>query len=160
MNRPESRTRANASFNWGISGGYCALTSTWGIGGAASHGNRAPTAQHQVRREQHDSRDDRVLHVVEAMVDALPARAEAPACRRPGKAPDGASDRGQDRVARERRFEHAGGNRDERARERRQPADEDGPVLPAAKPAPGPGESRPLEMEPTPAPVDERPRSR
>ena len=31
MNFPESSVRANASFSSGISGAYCALTSTWGI---------------------------------------------------------------------------------------------------------------------------------
>src|SRR6266550_9161989 len=91
------------------------------------------------------------------MVDALPARADAPARRGPGKAPDGAPDRGQDRIAQERRFEHAGRDRDEGACERRQPADEYGPALPPAKPALGPVESRLVEMEPAPVAHDERP---
>ena len=31
MKRPDSSVRANASCSSGISGAYCALTSTWGI---------------------------------------------------------------------------------------------------------------------------------
>src|SRR3954449_9613549 len=112
MNRPESSIRANASSSWGRSGADCARTSMWVIGGTASHGNRANPTQDDVRREQRDSDDDGIVDVPEALVHAVPARTEGPTRRGPGEAPDRASDRGQDRIAHERRLEDARGDRD------------------------------------------------
>src|SRR5207237_5698202 len=97
-----------------------------------------------------DSRHDRVVHVVEALVDALPARSQTPAGSGPREAPDRAADRRQDGVARQARFEHSGRDRYERTDKRSQPAEEDSPLLPALEPALGPLEAGLVEMEPAP----------
>src|SRR5262245_11630594 len=130
MKRPLSRARENASFSSGIRGAYCALTSTSGIGGTAAHRRGATPPDDQVSGKGNDRNRHEDLDITERVVELLPACAE----RIPGgcepERPDRAADRGQGRVARKRSLEDAGGDRDERARDRREAADEDGPVLP------------------------------
>src|SRR5437763_911044 len=135
MKRPLSSVRVKASCSWGISGAYCALTSTWGIAGTASHGSRPSVPQDQIRDQQNDSRHERVLDVPEPVVDPGVARPERPAGAGPAEGPDRAAERREDDVAAELRLEHPGRNRDEGARDRRQPPDEHGPVLPSLEPA-------------------------
>src|SRR5204862_289363 len=104
--------RANASFRSGISGAYCAWTSTCGIA-TAGHGRRPPPHQQPVSNAGHEQHGDAVVDEPEVVVELLPARAERPACSGEGEAPDGVPDRGEDGVARKRRLEQAGGYRHE-----------------------------------------------
>src|SRR5260370_361601 len=114
MKRPVSRVRAKAAWSSGISGAYCAFTSTCGIGGTASHGSGPAATQDQIRRNRDDSRYDRVLDVTEVLVELVVACAEPPAHAREREAPDRAPERRQHRVAREARLENPGRDRDER----------------------------------------------
>ena len=111
----------------------------------------------EVRRDGDDSERDHVLDVAERVVEALPARAERVAGGREAERPDRASDQREHRVAHERRLEDAGRDRDERARDRREPADEDGPVVPALEPALGALQARRAQVEPAPAALEKRP---
>src|SRR3954454_1165978 len=104
MKRPESSARANASFNSGTSGAYCALTSTCGIA-TASHRRRPPPPHEQPRRRADDRDGDRHVGVAEGVVEVLPARAEPPACAREGEAPQRGAERGPENVAAERHLE-------------------------------------------------------
>src|SRR5215210_8110936 len=96
MKRPESSALAKASFNSGMSGAYCALTSTCGIA-TASHRRRPPPPHEQPRPGADDRDGDRHVQVAEGVVEVLPARAEPPARAREGEAPrGGAGGRPQD----------------------------------------------------------------
>src|SRR4051794_37564643 len=155
MKRPESSARANASFNSGMSGAYCALTSTCGIA-TASH-RRRPPPHEQPRRRAEDRDRDRHVGVAEGVVEVLPARAEPPACAREGEAPQRGAERGPENVAAQRHLEDARRDRDERTGDRRDAPDEDGPVAPAVEPALGALEARGRKVEPTAAALQERP---
>src|SRR5215211_4282305 len=155
MKRPDSSARANASFNSGISGAYCALTSTCGIA-TASH-RRRPPPDEQPRRDPDDRDGDRHVGIAEDMVEVLPARAESPACAREGEAPDRRADGRPQDVTAERHLEDAGRDRDERARDGRDAPDEDRPVAPAVEPALGALEPRGSEVEPPAVALQERP---
>src|SRR3954454_21099576 len=104
MNRPESSALANASFSSGMSGAYCALTSTCGIA-TASHRRRPPPPHEQPRRRRDDHDGDRNVGVAEGVVEVLPARAEPPAGAREGEAPQRGAERGPENVAAERHLE-------------------------------------------------------
>src|SRR5881392_2724017 len=66
MNSPESRTPPMAASSSGISGAYCALTSTRGVGGtAARQSSRAQPAPDQDGGGENDQRDDDVVDVLE-----------------------------------------------------------------------------------------------
>src|SRR5438874_9392965 len=129
MNVPDSRTSAKVRSSSGISGAYCALTSTSGIGGTASKSRGASSAQDQVDGEEQNSCNDRDLDVAEVVVELLVARAEPPADAGQRAAPDSRADEREHRVAPERDAKDPGGNRDERAHDRRDAAQEDRPVL-------------------------------
>ena len=81
-------------------------------------------------------RDD-VFDVAERVVEVLPASPAAYPAPGEREAPDRRAEERQDRVADERRLEDARRDRDERADDRRQPPEEDRPVLPALEPALG-----------------------
>src|ERR687897_890610 len=72
MNFPDSSTSAKAACRRGISGAYCALTSTSGIGGGTASQSRGapPQPEHDAGDEDHREHD--VVDVVERMVEALP----------------------------------------------------------------------------------------
>src|SRR5215207_4738993 len=148
MNAPEASTSSNRVRSSSISGAYCALTSTSGIC-TTGKGTGAPTAHQQIRHADHDPCRDRVVHVVEVLVEGLPAGAEGVADRREDHAPECRAHEREDRVAPEWSPEDAGGDRDERARNRRDPPHEDGPVAPALEPALGPRELLRREVQPT-----------
>src|SRR5262249_58295504 len=76
---PESRIRSNARFRSGMSGAYCALTSTSGIRGTSLQSIGASPAQHQVGDADQKSCNDRDFDEPELVVEALVARAERPA---------------------------------------------------------------------------------
>src|SRR5579862_3221855 len=135
MKRPDSRVRANASLSSGISGAYCALTSTWGIGGTASHGNRAATAQYQIRRQQHDSRNEHVLDVVHVVPCRVPARPDRPADPAEAGAEGGDADDGKRNEAPELQLEEARRDRDERPDQRRREAERHRDRAEACEPA-------------------------
>src|SRR5439155_18517781 len=78
MKRAESRTSEKRSFSSGMSGAYCALTSTRGIIGASGQ-FRGPPAEHQVAGCGHHDDDDSDRRVGEIVVEAVVARAERPA---------------------------------------------------------------------------------
>src|SRR3954453_21104738 len=156
MKRPVSSVRANASWRRGISGAYCALTSTWGIDIARAHRSRASPPQDQVRHEQHDPCDDGELAVAEIVVQGVPVRAEGPPGSREDGAPDAVPDQREDVVPDERALEDAGGNRDERPRDGRHPADEDRPRVPPGEPALGVVELARRQVEPAPMALEER----
>src|SRR4029453_9123417 len=126
MNRPDSSTSPRRSFSSGISGAYCALTSTSGIIGAG----RSPKemAVDQPAREQTDRGNDSVVNKTEILVYAPVSGSDTPADACPGEAPDRGADQREQRVPAEGRAKDTGGDRDERAYDRRHAADEDGEV--------------------------------
>ena len=110
----------------------------------------------QIRGTCHDRRDDRVVDVVEGVVEVLPLAAERPADPGEGEAPDRGAQQRQQRVAAERRLEDAGRDRHERADDRSEPAEEDRPVVPAVEPALRPVELRLVQVQPAPVALEER----
>src|SRR5262249_3042864 len=157
MKRPLSSARENASFSSGMSGAYCALTSTRGIGGTTAHRRGASPTKDEVCDTGNNREHDQDLDVAERVVDVVPARTGGVADPREEERPDRAAGQRKDRVARQRRLEGTGRDRDERARDRRQPPDEHRPVVPAGEPAFGAIEPRRTQVEPAPAPLEERP---
>src|SRR3954467_6600903 len=131
MNRAESSVRAKASWSSGISGAYCALTSTWGIDIGRGDRSRAAAANHPIRHGARDSHYDEDFDVPEVVVQGLPVAAEGPARPGQGDAPDRVPGEGEHVVAGERALEHARGDRDERARDRGDATEEDRPRIPA-----------------------------
>src|SRR6478609_3362016 len=125
MNCPDSSTSEKARSSFGISGAYCALTSTSGISGTLGECRGASVTQDQVARENEDSCNHEVLDVAEAVMEALVARAERPPDGGEREAPQRRADQRQHRVPPERDPEDAGRDRHERAHDRRDPAQED-----------------------------------
>src|SRR5215217_6012425 len=148
MNSDDSSTESNRSRSCSISGAYCALTSTSGIR-TARKATGAPAADDQIDDPDHDRRSDDVVDVAEALVERLPARSECVADPGEDDAPDRRPDRRKHGVAEERRTEDARGDRDERSRDRGDPADEHGPVAPAVEPPLGVLEPVRRQVEPT-----------
>src|SRR4029450_13519691 len=74
MNSPDSSTASKRARSSSISGAYCALTSTSGVR-TARKGTGAATADQEIGHAGHHERSDRVVDVVEALVERLPARA-------------------------------------------------------------------------------------
>src|SRR5919108_2616999 len=116
MNSPDSRTASNLRRSSSISGAYCALTSTSGIGTAIKR-TRAPATDQEIGHSEHDRSRDRVVDVVEVLVERLPARPEGVANAGEGDAPERRADEREDRVADELRAKDPGGDRDERPRD-------------------------------------------
>src|SRR5260370_18815539 len=117
---PPSTSRKRASSS-GISGAYCALTSTSGICTATHFSGLRPPVD-KIRREEQNACNDCVFGVLEVVVEALVAPPEAEAGAGDPEGPDrGADDRVQ-AVGRERHLEDPGGNRDEGAYDRRHAA--------------------------------------
>src|SRR5262245_9158258 len=137
MNCPSSRTSRKRDSSSGISGAYCALTSTSGIGCTAFYCSGLPPSVYEIHREEQDTCKHNELHVPERVVEALVARAEGVAGARDPERPDGGADRGQHRVRPERDVEDARRNRDEGPHDRRHAAEQDAFVPPAAEPALG-----------------------
>src|SRR5260221_10997884 len=104
MKRPDSSTSPRRSFNSGISGAYCALTSTSGVVGTGPQPGRA-SAEEQPRRGHHDHGDHSVVNPTEFFVYPPVTGSDTPAGAREGEAPDRRSDQGQARVTRQRRGE-------------------------------------------------------
>src|ERR1700730_1335281 len=75
MNSPESAISRKRASSSGISGSYWEWTSTSGIV-TAPHCSGLPQPIDEIRREHENACNDRVLHVLEAVVKALVARAE------------------------------------------------------------------------------------
>src|SRR3954454_25237032 len=76
---PDSRIPANASFSCGMSGAYCALTSTSGIRGTPLQSIGPSSLQYQVSAADENSCNDHDFRVPELVLEALVARAERPA---------------------------------------------------------------------------------
>src|SRR5581483_948305 len=136
-------------------GAYCALTSTSGIG-TPSKSREAP-AQDEDRSAQDDPGEHDVLGVAEAAVEAPVAGADPPADAGEREAPDRGAGHRQRRVGEERGLEHAGGDGDEGADDRRQAPEEDRPAVPALEPVLGAVEPLGREMEPAAVTLEERP---
>src|SRR6516225_40089 len=77
-NLPSSNTSAKACWSSGISGAYCALTSTSGIFGTPRHGRRALPVP-QVGSDDSEDAHERDADVGERVVQGVVARAERPA---------------------------------------------------------------------------------
>src|SRR5207245_4989864 len=138
----------------GISGAYCALTSTSGIFGTPSNG-RGAASQHDADNRDDYQAEDRVLRIPEAVVEAVVALPDTPTDAGQGEAPDRRAHERQHGVRPERCAEDAGGNGDERADDRSQPAEEDRPSLPAVEPALGVVEPLRREVQPPPAALEQ-----
>src|SRR5262245_38314830 len=119
MKAPDSSTLRKAASSSGISGAYCALTSTSGTLGMAvkSRGPYAPNDQ--VSGEQDDDPDDREVHVAEVAVRVRVARPQRPADPREAEAEHRAAHRGEGDEEPERHLEDPGRDGDEGAHERR-----------------------------------------
>src|SRR5438067_1150551 len=115
---------ANASCSSGIRGAYCALTSTCGIV-TRGKGSRAASTHEPVRREEEDSRHDRVVEVAGVVRRLVPAVADRPADPGGGGAEHRAPDCRKRHEPAERPLEDAGGERDERAHEWAREAERD-----------------------------------
>src|SRR5580765_4763978 len=157
MNAPDSRISSKARFSSGTSGAYCALTSTSGIRGTSLKSIAASAAQNQIGDQDQNSCNDGDFHEAELVVEALVARAERPADGREPEAPDRRADQRQHDVARERDAEDAGGDRHERANDRRHTSDEHRPVLVAVEPRLCAAELPRAEVDPAAVAVEQRP---
>src|SRR3954452_1062262 len=154
---PDSRISANASFSCGMSGAYCALTSTSGIRGTPLQSIGPSSPQDQVGDADENSCNDGDFDEPELHVEALVARPERPADAREREGPDRRADQRQDDVATERNAEDPGRNRDERADDRSDAADEHGPVVVELDPRPAPPDLPRPEVEPAAVAVEQRP---
>src|SRR6476660_2328955 len=155
MNRPDSSTSPRRSFNAGIRGAYCALTSTSGILGTGALPE--DVAVQEPGRGEADRDDDSVVHPTEILVYPSVAGSDTPAEAGEGEGPDRRAGEREDRVAAEGRAEDAGGDGDERADQRSHPPEEDGRVAPALEPLLGTGEVLWRQVEPAAAALDQRP---
>src|SRR5664280_2880610 len=158
MNCPDSSTSSKPALSSSTSGANWALTSISGILGiSARQFTRAPPA----KNDQGDSGDENgyhgVVHVVQAVLDFLPASAQREPDRLEHEAPDGRADQRQDRVGNEPRPEHAGRDGDEGARDRRDASEQHGPVAETLEPALGPPQLFVREVEPAPVALEEGP---
>src|SRR4029077_9871427 len=77
-NRPSSSTSAKACWSSGISGAYCALTSTSGIFGTPRHGRRALSVPEEGQADR-EERDEGDADVRERVVERVVVRAQPPA---------------------------------------------------------------------------------
>src|SRR5262245_59680692 len=155
MNFPDSSTSPMRSFSSGIRGAYCALTSTSGIIGTG-----APPEDMSVQepgRAEANSGDDSVIHPTEILVYPSVAGSDTPADAREGECPDRGTDEREQGVPAEGRAEDAGGDRDERADQRRHPPEEHGSVAAALEPVLGAVEVLGRQVEPPTAVLDQRP---
>src|SRR6476660_7533173 len=97
MNRPDSSTSPRRSFNAGIRGAYCALTSTSGIMGTGAPPE--DVAVQEPGRGEADRDDDSVVHPTEILVYPPVARSDTPADPREGECPDRRAHERQQRVS-------------------------------------------------------------
>src|SRR6266581_1659890 len=155
MNWPPSSTSRKRASSSGISGSYWEWTSTSGIV-TAPHCSGLPQPKDEIRRKRDNACNDRVLGVLEAVVEALIARAEPVARAGDREGPDGRAGHGVKRVGRKRHLEDARGNRDERSDDRRDAPDEHAEVPPTPKPPLGAIEALGRHMQPTAAALEQR----
>src|SRR5438874_4972649 len=155
MNSPLSRTSRKRASSCGFSGAYWEWTSTSGIV-TASHFSGVRQPIDEIRRQHENACHDDVFRVAEVVVETFVARAKPVAGARDRERPDRRADERQQDVRREGHPEDAGRDRDERAHERRQPADEHADVPPAVEPALGAVEAFRAEMQPAPVTLEER----
>src|SRR5262245_61805070 len=155
MNLPDSSTSPRRSFNSGISGAYCALTSTSGIIGTGT--SPEEVAEQEPGREQTDRDDDSVIDPTEILVYPPVTGSDTPPDACPGKAPDRRADEREDGVPPERRAEHPGGNRDERAHERGHTPDQHRCIPALVEPALRTREGLRAQVQPPSPPLDQRP---
>src|SRR6059058_3961621 len=156
MKIPESRTSATRSWICGIRRSYCAFTSTRGMLGTRAESRCSPSEQ-QVHRQENGSCHDDDVDVVKRVVELLVAGAHAPPDARQREAPDGRPRDRQQRVPAKGHAEDPGRDRDERADDRRDSPDEDGPVVPAVEPALGAVQPLGPEVEESAVPLGQRP---
>src|SRR3954471_16415446 len=123
---PLSRPSAKAAFSSGISGAYCAFTSTSGTLDTALDGSRAALSPpgEEEDEENRDPERDRVVDETEVLVERVPARAERPACTGEREAPGERARNGQERVLALAHPRDPGRDGDEGADDRRDPAEE------------------------------------
>src|SRR4051812_11111720 len=104
MNCPPSRTWRKRASSSAFSGAYWEWTSTSGIV-TAIYCSGLAYAEDEIRREQQNACNDRVLGVAEVVMEALVARAEAVACAGDREGPDRRADERERGVGRERHLE-------------------------------------------------------
>src|SRR5581483_2358669 len=157
-NCPSSSTPAKACCSSGISGAYCARTSTSGIFGTPGNGRRAlPVPGECNRREDED--DERDPDVGERVVERVVARPERPAACAEAEAERGAADRREWEELRQRLAEETGGDGDERADHRRREAERDRDSAEALEPALGSVHPLLRDVKPLAVALDQRPPS-
>src|SRR5262249_29613640 len=135
-NRPSSSTSAKACWSSGISGAYCALTSTSGIFGTPRHGRRALSIP-QKRQAHNHERDEGDAHVRQRVVELVVVRAERPAAGGEAEAEDRAAEERLRDEAGERLGQDPGGEGDERADHRSGEAERNGDAIEAVEPSLG-----------------------
>src|SRR5690348_8919503 len=133
-NCPWSSAPAKACWSSGISGAYCALTSTSGIFGTPGNGRGALPVPDGDNR-QGDEDDQRDPDVCERVVERVVARSERPAACSEAEAEGGAADRCEREELRQRVTEEPGGDGDERANDRRREPERNGDTAEALEPA-------------------------
>src|SRR3954465_614157 len=153
MNGPESAPAAIRSWICGIRRSYWALTLTSGVSGTTGLESREPP-EYQVQHEQRGSCQERE---VEGVVKTLVVAAEGVTGAGQREGPDRRPERRQPEIRPERHAEDAGRNRDERAHDRRDPAEQDGPAVVPVEPALRPAEALGPEGQQPPMALRERP---
>src|SRR4029077_4069459 len=104
MNWPPSSTSRKRDSSSGISGSYWEWTSTSGIV-TAPHCSGPPQSIDEIRREHENACNDRVLCVLEAVVEALVARTEPIPHTGDRERPDRGADECVERIGREPHLE-------------------------------------------------------
>src|SRR5689334_11588425 len=153
MKTPESSTPAIRSWICGIRRSYWALTFTRGVSGTTGVESREPPKEEVQHHERHSCHERDVEVVVEVLVvgpERIPDRGE-------GKGPGGRAGNRPPQVRPEPHLEHAGWDRDERAHDRGDAPEQDGPSVMPVEPALRSLEPAATEVEQARVPLGERP---
>src|SRR5215211_102036 len=156
--RLDSRTSSIACRSSGSNGSYCAFVSASGIGcpGTTGKSSGAPAVD-QIGNANDEQHEDHVVEPVERVVKVFPLRAECPPSAREGEAPEGRARDRQPGETAERHPRQPGGDRDERAHERHDAADEHEGVVEAVEPLLGALDLLGARVEEALVPLHERP---
>src|SRR5437763_3806114 len=152
-----SSTSGKAASGRGISGSYSARTSRRGIVCTRVNSSRRRPSIHQIRQSEHDACRDRVLDVVEAVVEAAITLAEPVSGAGEGKAPHGRAGERQQRVRQKRHLEDPGRDRDEGTDDGHDSPEKHAEIPPAVEPRFGAVESFGRDVEPAAVALEQRP---
>src|SRR5271154_6317103 len=133
MKVPSARTSRKAASSLGISGSYSARTSTSGIAMRCNFSLRFPSVG-EIRREEDDAGHDRVLRVLEVVVEVVVARPEAVADPDERERPHSRADEREREERGKRHLEDSRRDGDERSDDRRHRPEQNSRLVPALEP--------------------------